>query len=130
MKTLQRKTAMGLVLSTSCTVMGFFTFQCLWKTLKLHYFTVTIPNKTNSDDNQSQKTFLQIFDIFIFQKFCTRILLGLLAPTEFLWIGAGFEKKNYMVWNLEKKEEFTWGYDPVSKKLLCWKFKVKMLGVQ
>ena len=58
MKTFQRKTAMGLVLSTSCTAMVSFALQCLRKTLKLHYFTITIPSKTNSDDNQSQKTFL------------------------------------------------------------------------
>ena len=59
MKTLQRKIVMGTVWwAVICAVMGSFALQCLRKTLKLHYFTITIPNKTNSDDNQLQKTFL------------------------------------------------------------------------
>ena len=115
-----------LLPSTSCTLIGSFALECVQKTVKLHYFAITIPDKTNSDDNQSQKTFLQIFDIFIFQDICTHRLLwgGLWIPlnSDRIW------KTIYTVLNLEEKEEFTWGYHLVSKT--CWKFKFKMLGVQ
>ena len=38
-------------------------------------------------------------------------------------------KRNDIVWNLGKKEEFTWGCHPISKTL-CWNFKFKILRIQ
>ena len=128
MKTWQRKTFCFIYCN------GLLCIAMSQKTLKLHYLTITIPNKTNSDDNQLQKTFLKIFDVFTFQTFCTCRLLkegGVhwTLSLNFSELGLDLKKKLYGLkpWGGKK---FTWRYHPVSKTSLCWKFKFKMLGVQ